>query len=163
MGFNKSKSKRDELMNIGLSLCQVIVDFPLDDDANVSVIAWTTTPWTLPSNLALVVNPDMDYVKVTGTVKVCTVCSLMQHRGQSKTFTLKWAIVVFFCCSNVLLAFLFFLSADNTTNRVYIMMEARLEALFKKPEEYTVLERFLILSVWTCNSDIVLNMYVIEV
>lgn len=76
-------------MNIGLSLCQVIVDFPLDDDANVSMIAWTTTPWTLPSNLALVVNPDMDYVKVTGTVKVCTVCSLMQHRGHSKTFTLK--------------------------------------------------------------------------
>lgn len=77
-------------MNIGLSLCQVIVDFPLDDDANVSMIAWTTTPWTLPSNLALVVNPDMDYVKVTGTVKVyCTVCSLMQHRGQIKTFTLK--------------------------------------------------------------------------
>jgi len=30
------------------------------------MIAWTTTPWTLPSNLALVVNPDMDYVKVRG-------------------------------------------------------------------------------------------------
>ncbi|GMA85748.1 hypothetical protein GCM10025868_09980 [Angustibacter aerolatus] len=27
---------------------------------------WTTTPWTLPSNLAAAVNPDVDYVVVTG-------------------------------------------------------------------------------------------------
>ncbi len=27
-------------------------------------LAWTTTPWTLPSNLALCVNPQVDYVKV---------------------------------------------------------------------------------------------------
>jgi isoleucyl-tRNA synthetase len=29
-----------------------------------SLWAWTTTPWTLPSNLALAVHPDIDYVKV---------------------------------------------------------------------------------------------------
>ena len=28
------------------------------------MVAWTTTPWTLPSNLALCVNPGKDYVKV---------------------------------------------------------------------------------------------------
>ena len=33
-----------------------------DEDAYVS--AWTTTPWTLPSNLALCVGPDIEYVKV---------------------------------------------------------------------------------------------------
>ena len=44
----------------------MIVNFPLLDDPNVSIIAWTTTPWTLPSNLAVCVNPDMDYVKVKG-------------------------------------------------------------------------------------------------
>ncbi|MDO5715846.1 MAG: isoleucine--tRNA ligase [Tissierellia bacterium] len=27
-------------------------------------LAWTTTPWTLPSNVALVVNPTVDYIKV---------------------------------------------------------------------------------------------------
>ena len=27
-------------------------------------LAWTTTPWTLPSNVALCVNPDETYVKV---------------------------------------------------------------------------------------------------
>ena len=26
-------------------------------------VAWTTTPWTLPSNLALGVHPEIDYVK----------------------------------------------------------------------------------------------------
>jgi isoleucyl-tRNA synthetase len=33
-----------------------------DEDAYLS--AWTTTPWTLPSNLALIVNKDIDYVLV---------------------------------------------------------------------------------------------------
>ncbi|XP_078517523.1 isoleucine--tRNA ligase, cytoplasmic [Lissotriton helveticus] len=42
----------------------VIVTFPLDEDENVSMVAWTTTPWTLPSNLALCVNPDLQYVKL---------------------------------------------------------------------------------------------------
>ena len=31
---------------------------------NAFMAAWTTTPWTLPSNLALCVGPDIDYVKV---------------------------------------------------------------------------------------------------
>ena len=34
----------------------------LDEDA--CFLAWTTTPWTLPSNVALCVNPDVTYVKV---------------------------------------------------------------------------------------------------
>ena len=33
-------------------------------DEHEYVLAWTTTPWTLPSNLALCVGPDIDYVKV---------------------------------------------------------------------------------------------------
>ena len=38
--------------------------FPrLIDDANL--LAWTTTPWTLPANTALAVNPNIDYVVVT--------------------------------------------------------------------------------------------------
>lgn len=38
-----------------------------DDEAqkgNTWLLAWTTTPWTLPSNLGLAVGPDIDYVKV---------------------------------------------------------------------------------------------------
>ncbi|XP_060095862.1 isoleucine--tRNA ligase, cytoplasmic [Heteronotia binoei] len=42
----------------------VIVSFPLEEDESISLVAWTTTPWTLPSNLALCVNPELQYVKV---------------------------------------------------------------------------------------------------
>lgn len=44
----------------------VIVNFPLEGDESVCLVAWTTTPWTLPSNLALCVNPELQYVKVKG-------------------------------------------------------------------------------------------------
>jgi len=30
----------------------------------VKALVWTTTPWTLPSNVALAVNPDVDYMVV---------------------------------------------------------------------------------------------------
>eukprot|EP00891_Asterochloris_glomerata_P009063 jgi/Astpho2/9063/e_gw1.00133.6.1_t len=41
------------------------VSFPLDNDADQAhLVIWTTTPWTLPSNLAVCVHPDFDYVKV---------------------------------------------------------------------------------------------------
>ncbi len=35
-----------------------------DKEENLYFLAWTTTPWTLPSNVALCVNPTEDYVKV---------------------------------------------------------------------------------------------------
>ncbi|XP_046393549.1 isoleucine--tRNA ligase, cytoplasmic isoform X2 [Ischnura elegans] len=74
----------------------VIVSFPLDDEPAVSMIAWTTTPWTLPSNLSLCVNPELQYVKLT----------------------------------------------DNSNGKTYIMMEARIESLFKSEDQYTILEKF---------------------
>ena len=40
------------------------VKFKKKDTDNEYFLAWTTTPWTLPSNVALSVNPDLDYVKV---------------------------------------------------------------------------------------------------
>ena len=40
----------------------VYVKFKLDDDS--TLLAWTTTPWTLPANTALAVNKDFDYVEV---------------------------------------------------------------------------------------------------
>ena len=40
------------------------VAFQLDSDPTTSILAWTTTPWTLISNLALMVGPEIDYVKI---------------------------------------------------------------------------------------------------
>ncbi|KAK7312173.1 hypothetical protein VNO77_35842 [Canavalia gladiata] len=44
---------------------EVFMTFPvLGDPHGASFVAWTTTPWTLPSNLALCVNANFTYVKV---------------------------------------------------------------------------------------------------
>lgn len=42
----------------------VVCAFPLINDPQTCLLAWTTTPWTLPSNLALAVHPDFEYVKI---------------------------------------------------------------------------------------------------
>ncbi|CAK5063875.1 unnamed protein product [Meloidogyne enterolobii] len=42
----------------------VFVAFPLVENPNRSFVAWTTTPWTLPSNLALCVNPNLVYAVI---------------------------------------------------------------------------------------------------
>ncbi len=40
------------------------VQFRVDGEEELYFLAWTTTPWTLPSNTALCVGPNIDYVKV---------------------------------------------------------------------------------------------------
>jgi isoleucyl-tRNA synthetase len=42
----------------------IFVKFPIKDKKNEFLIIWTTTPWTIPFNLAVMVNPELDYVKV---------------------------------------------------------------------------------------------------
>ncbi|HSE44465.1 MAG TPA: class I tRNA ligase family protein, partial [Gemmatimonadales bacterium] len=39
----------------------IYVAFPLDDGSGRELIVWTTTPWTLPSNVAVAVHPDLEY------------------------------------------------------------------------------------------------------
>jgi len=42
----------------------IYVKFAVKGEKQTYLMAWTTTPWTLPSNVALTVNPDETYVKV---------------------------------------------------------------------------------------------------
>lgn len=67
----------------------VTVSFPLVDEPETSILAWTTTPWTLPSNLALCVNPDFEYLKIK----------------------------------------------DGESGKQYIILEKRLDALYKDPKK----------------------------
>lgn len=41
------------------------VKFRFADKENTAFLGWTTTPWTLPANVALAVHPDLIYVEVT--------------------------------------------------------------------------------------------------
>ena len=42
----------------------IFVRLPLADDPNTSLLIWTTTPWTLPGNVAIAAHPDEQYVTV---------------------------------------------------------------------------------------------------
>lgn len=42
----------------------ITIRFKCAGSPNRYLLAWTTTPWTLPSNLALAVGPDIDYVEI---------------------------------------------------------------------------------------------------
>lgn len=45
----------------------VFLKFKVLNKENEYILAWTTTPWTLPSNMALAAGPEIDYVKVKHT------------------------------------------------------------------------------------------------
>lgn len=42
----------------------VFVRLPLVDEPDTSLLVWTTTPWTLPGNVAVAAHPDIDYVLI---------------------------------------------------------------------------------------------------
>jgi isoleucyl-tRNA synthetase/broad specificity phosphatase PhoE len=56
----------------------VIITFPLVDDPNTVLLAWTTTPWSLPGNMWLAVGTDISYAKV---------------KSEGKTYILAEALV----------------------------------------------------------------------
>ncbi len=41
----------------------ITVTMPLVDEPDTALLVWTTTPWTLPSNLAVAVGPEVEYVR----------------------------------------------------------------------------------------------------
>ncbi|MFH1662086.1 MAG: class I tRNA ligase family protein, partial [Candidatus Falkowbacteria bacterium] len=47
----------------------VIAKFELVDEPGIFILAWTTTPWTLIGNVALAINPDIEYLEI---VEACT-------------------------------------------------------------------------------------------
>ena len=47
-----------------LTHTSIYLKFPLKDRENESLLVWTTTAWTLSSNIMAAVHPDLDYVKV---------------------------------------------------------------------------------------------------
>ena len=47
----------------------IFVRLPLIDKPDTSLLIWTTTPWTLPGNVAVAAHPDVDYVTVEHTLE----------------------------------------------------------------------------------------------
>ncbi|MES2668420.1 MAG: class I tRNA ligase family protein [Patescibacteria group bacterium] len=65
----------------------ITAKFALVDEAGTYLLAWTTTPWTLPGNIALAVGDDIDYVKIriekVNGENADQENSYMSHVGQS--------------------------------------------------------------------------------
>src|SRR5699024_6316089 len=50
----------------------IYVTFDVEDgkgvvDPGVKIVIWTTTPWTIPSNLGIAVHPELNYVQINYT------------------------------------------------------------------------------------------------
>jgi len=68
----------------------VFVTFPLVDTLDTSLIAWTTTPWTLPGNVALAVGADIVYVQVvTEGKKYIVAKERVAQVMKDKTYTVE--------------------------------------------------------------------------
>ncbi|MFQ5790113.1 MAG: class I tRNA ligase family protein, partial [Acidobacteriota bacterium] len=62
----------------------VYVVFPLVDEPETSLLVWTTTPWTLPSNMYAAVKPDVDYVQVTDGDRKLIVAAALREVTEGK-------------------------------------------------------------------------------
>ena len=69
----------------------IIVKFPIVGKEGEFLLAWTTTPWTLPSNVALCVNPDETYVKLQadGEIYVLAKALIEKVFGETNTEILE--------------------------------------------------------------------------
>ncbi|WP_043587166.1 isoleucine--tRNA ligase [Geminisphaera colitermitum] len=56
---------------------ELLGDNPFFSKDSVFVVIWTTTPWTLPANLAIAVHPDIEYVEVVHDKKTYVVASAL--------------------------------------------------------------------------------------
>ncbi|MGW1742897.1 isoleucine--tRNA ligase [Nocardia sp. NPDC001965] len=59
------RMRQDPAVTVDMAL-SVPPDHPLRELDGANALIWTTTPWTLPSNLAVAVHPDVRYVQVRG-------------------------------------------------------------------------------------------------
>jgi isoleucyl-tRNA synthetase len=71
---------------------------PLLEDPSKAFLVWTTTPWTLPSNAALAINPSLEYVEVEwpdaqGDVKTLILAEARVHAlfGDDAKIVKRWS------------------------------------------------------------------------
>jgi isoleucyl-tRNA synthetase len=62
----------------------VYVAFPFTDDPECALLIWTTTPWTLPSNMYAAVGKDVDYVEVQSAARRLIVAKALREQIAEK-------------------------------------------------------------------------------
>ncbi|MBI4761190.1 MAG: isoleucine--tRNA ligase [Chloroflexota bacterium] len=72
----------------------VFVRMPLVDKPDTSLLVWTTTPWTLPANVAVAAHPDVEYVTVEREIDGRTEKLILAKALVQKVFGEEWVKVV---------------------------------------------------------------------
>ncbi len=67
----------------------VFVKFPVEGKNNEFMLVWTTTPWTLPANVAVVAHPDEIYVKVEVSNEKLILAEKLLSELENKGFKYK--------------------------------------------------------------------------
>ena len=99
----------------------IYVRFPVEGEERTSFLVWTTTPWTLPSNLALAVHSEVDYVYVrTGSVPDASTRSEGQVAASSPRIAARLA--------------------DSPGGETVILAEALVDAVLRDAE-HTIVKR----------------------
>ncbi len=75
------REKKDPSIYVAFKL----VERPFGMDKDVYPVIWTTTPWTLPANLGIMVNPDFDYVFLDSGEKIYIVAKELLDSFKEKT------------------------------------------------------------------------------
>ena len=97
----------------------VYVRFAVEGEANTYFAVWTTTPWTLPSNVALCVNPSETYVLVEVEEDRHT-CGCNHHAEDNNAY-----------------------DHDSVTKRRYYLAKALIKDVFGEETKYSILEEMV--------------------
>lgn len=83
---NATRPRQDPAITVAFDL--------LEGDAPVKLLVWTTTPWTLPSNLAIAVGPEIEYslLEENGTTYILASAVVKKYEAQLKNCILKSTI-----------------------------------------------------------------------
>lgn len=79
---NSYREKVDKAITVKFKLREVpnFIKEVNNEIDKVFVLAWTTTPWTLPSNLALTINKDFDYVLIKKNEEYYIICKNLLNK-----------------------------------------------------------------------------------
>lgn len=87
---NAYRERADKAVTVSFKLKDKPANAPVGC-TEYRIFAWTTTPWTLPSNLALAVGPDIDYCCVVNEKKQCLIIAKFALQKYAKELDLEQA------------------------------------------------------------------------
>ncbi len=83
---NSYRKKESKAVTVKFELEEVLECLKEYDPKKINIVTWTTTPWTLPSNLALAVGKDIEYVAIPSGERNIDILSKIAYETKYKSF-----------------------------------------------------------------------------